>query len=242
MSNEEIQQQCQEFSNAFDVLLNSYVGELSGNKQSNINLDEYEKSLCLTKAQTEVVIDFYNGNNLYGTSFESTEETRRYLDSLIRTKVYSAEEQNTDIDTKVSPNSVVYSLPSDIAFITMEQVTYDDPSLKCYNGSTAAVYPVTQDEYNKVRNNPFRGPTKYKVIRLDSGDNVVELVSQFKIGTYFIKYLSKPEPIILEDLGDLSIDGKSEQSPCKLNPILHNTILNRAVQIALKTRGIQPAK
>lgn len=233
-----------EFSNTFDTLLNSYgtqaqFGEQVSKRQ--IVLDEYEKSLCLTKAQEEVVVNFYNGKNPYGDSFESTEEMRRYLESLVKTKVYSTEEQVSG--TGVSDNSVFYKLPPDVAFITMEQITYEDEALGCYSGSTATVYPVTQDEYSRIKNNPFRGPTRYKAIRLDTGNNTVELVSKYKIGEYLLKYLSKPEPIILEDLpNNLTIEGRWEHSECKLNSILHDTILERAVQIALQAKGISVSK
>lgn len=229
-----------EFSNSFDTLLNSYNTQSQFGEQASrreIVLDEFEKSFYLTKAQEEVVITFYNGKNSYGDSFESTEEMRRCLEGLIRTKVYSDEEQ---VDCSgVSINSVFYQLPEDVAFITMEQITYDDADLGCYNGSTAAVYPITQDEYSRIKNNPFRGPTKYKALRLDTGNNTVELISKYRIGKYLLKYLSKPEPIILEDLPNgLTIEGRGEYSECELNSILHSTILERAVQMALKAKGI----
>lgn len=233
-----------EFSDTFTILLNSYntqaqFGEQASNRE--IVLDEYEKSFYLTKAQEEVVVNLYNGKNPYGDSFESTEEMRRYLESLVKTKVYSTTEQVSG--TGVSDNSVFYKLPNDVAFITMEQVTYNDESLGCYNGSIATVYPVTQDEYSRIKNNPFRGPTKYKVVRLDSGENTVELVSKYKIEEYLLRYLSKPKPIILETLpNDLTIEGVSEQTECTLHPILHDTILERAVQIALQAKGISVTK
>ena len=230
----------EEFSASFDTLLNSYASKAQfGDDASRqeIVLDEYEKSVFLTLSQEETTVNIYNGKNPYGDSFDSTEEIRRYLDNLVRTKVYNSDEQVEGI--KLSPNSVFYKLPSDIAFITMEQITYDDESLGCYNGSTAAVYPVTQDEYSKVKNNPFRGPTKYKAIRLDYGNNTVELIAKFNIGEYMLKYLAKPSPIILEDLPDgLKIEGENKKSECKLNSILHRIILERAVILALQSRGI----
>ena len=230
----------EEFSASFDTLLNSYASKAQfGDDASRqeIVVDEYEKSVFLTLSQEETAVNIYNGKNPYGDSFESTEEIRRYLDNLVRTKVYNSDEQVEGI--KLSPNSVFYKLPSDIAFITMEQITYDDESLGCYNGSTAAVYPVTQDEYSKVKNNPFRGPTKYKAIRLDYGNNTVELIAKFNIGEYMLKYLAKPSPIILEDLPDgLKIEGENKKSECKLNSILHRIILERAVILALQSRGI----
>lgn len=231
----------EEFSNGFDTLVNSYRRFKDFDKQEildSIDFNEYEKSLYLTEAQEELVVSFYNGKNSYGDSFESTEEMRRYLDILVKTKVFTKDEDGID-GIGVSDNSIFFKLPDDLAFITLEQITYGDESLGCYNGTRADVYPVTQDEYSRIKDNPFRGPTKYKAIRIDTGDNVVELVSKYNIEKYLIKYLSKPEPIILEDLpNDLTIRGVNKQNECKLNSILHRTILERAVQMALQSKGI----
>ena len=45
----------EEFSNEFDALLNSY--STTEETPNTIELDEYEKSVFLTKAQEDVVID-----------------------------------------------------------------------------------------------------------------------------------------------------------------------------------------
>lgn len=249
-----------EFSNQFDLLVSSYRRFKDFDNQElldSVEFDEFEKSLYLTQAQEEVVINLYNGKNPYGDSFESTEELRRYLDQLVKTKLYIQGEENIEewkfgdafpiafedvkplINTieKVSKNSIFFKLPEDIAFITFEQVTFADDTLGCYNGETADVYPVTQDEYNRIARNPYRGPTRYRVLRMDTGDSNVELISKYKIGRYLIKYLQKPTPIILVDLPNgLEIRRVSEETPCKLNDILHETILKRAVQMALTSK------
>ena len=234
----------QEFSNTFDTLLNSYSTQSQFGEQASkreIVLDEYEKSLYLTRAQEEIVVNLYNGRNSYGVTFEGTEELRRYLEGLVKTKKYLSEDAIES--TGVNENSVFFRLPEDIAFITLEQVIFDDKLLGCYDGSVASVYPITQDEYERVKNNPFRGPTKYKVIRLDPGDNLVELISKYKIGTYLLRYLSRPNPIILEDLPNkLTVNGENTERECELNPILHDTILTRAVQLALQSKGISVDK
>ena len=219
-------------------MLNSYSTQAQFGEQASkrdITLDEYEKSVLLTKAQEELVMSYYDGKNIYGDSFEATEELRRQLDSLVKTKVYTT--QDMIEGTGVSNNSVFFQLPSDLAFITMEQITYNDESLGCYNGSRINVQPTRQDEYNKIKNNPFRGATKYKALRLDAGDGIVEIISKYQVGNYLIRYVSKPEPIILEDLPDgLTIEGVSVATECKLNSILHKIILERAVLMALRAK------
>lgn len=226
------------FSDQMTVLLNSFNSKAAFGDAASVTevvLDEYEKSVFLTMAQDEIVVNLYNGNNIYGDSFENTEEMRRYLEELVKTATC-----DTSTGSEIEPGSVFYTLPDDVAFIVYEQVTFNDSSLGCFNGNIASVYPVTHDEYNKIRKNPFRGPTKFKVLRLDVGENKVELVSKYAFKDYFIRYISKPRPIILEDLPDgLTINGESAESSCQLNSVLHDTILKRAVQLALASKGIQ---
>lgn len=234
----------EELSGRFDVLLNSYSQKAATGDSSSrvdINLDEYEKSVYLTKAQEEVVVNLYNGKNIYGDSFESTEEIRRYLDALVVTKTYSDSEAIDALEpTSDLENTKVFPLPENIAFITLEKVTYSGEEGKCsLDGYSAKVYPITHDTYNTIKDNPFRGPTKYKALRLDYGENKVEIISKFPIKEYYIKYLKRPNPIILVDLTDenLQIDGKSEVQDLTLNPLLYETILQRAVALAVASRS-----
>ena len=199
--------------------------------------DEYEKSLFLTKAQESVVISLYNGN-LVGDSFEKTEELRRYLSDLVKT--YSTTDE---IDGEgLTEDSHFFHIPKDILFITYESVLSNDDKLGCAKGSIMEVVPVTQDELHKTRENPFRGSNKRRVLRLDVEDYTVELISSFSIDKYQIRYLSKPEPIILIDLPDGLTIGKTDTFPgdkeniCKLNPAIHRTILEVAVNLAIKSR------
>lgn len=234
----------EELSGRFDVLLNSYSQKAATGDSSSrvdINLDEYEKSVYLTKAQEEVVVNLYNGKNIYGDSFESTEEIRRYLDALVVTKTYNDSEAIDALEpTSDLENTKVFPLPENIAFITLEKVTYSGEEGKCsLDGYSAKVYPITHDTYNTIKDNPFRGPTKYKALRLDYGENKVEIISKFPIKEYYIKYLKRPNPIILVDLTDenLQIDGKSEVQKLELNPLLYETILQRAVALAVASRS-----
>lgn len=208
----------QEFSNEFDVLYNNIRSNLAP------GIDEYEKSVILTQAQEGLIIDLYSGR--LGDSFESSEEVRSYLRSLI--KVYNT---NTKLPQMkgVTDNSVFFELPEDVWFILYESVNFNTTECKSIN----VVIPVTQDEVYKTLNSPFRGPTKKRVLRLDYGNNIVELLSSYDIDNYTVKYLARPQPIILQDLeAGLSINGESKQSECKLNQNLHRAILERAIKIA----------
>ena len=222
----------EEFSNEFDTLLNSYSTiEALGKTPSTIELDEYEKSVFLTNAQEEIVIGMYNGKNPFRDSFERTEEIRRYLSDLIKT--YTTTDKKVGY-TGLSKSSVFFELPDDLWFITYESVNLKDSGLGCMNGEDISVIPITQDEYHRIRKNPFRGTNERRVLRLDLSGKIVELISKYNVESYLVRYLSRPAPIILTNLTDnLSINGTSAKTECELNPVIHRAILERAVKLAI---------
>jgi hypothetical protein len=225
----------EEFSNEFDTLLNSYSNvEVFGKTPNTVEVDEYEKSVFLTNAQEEIVIDLYNGKNPFRDSFEKTEEIRRYLSDLIRTYTTSTKEEGY---TGLSNKSVFFKLPEDLWFITYEAVNLKDDELGCMDGEGISVIPVTQDEYHRIKKNPFRGPNERRAVRLDLSEKVVEIVSKYNIDTYLVRYLARPRPIILSKLPDnLSINGVSDKTECELNPVIHRAILERAVKLAIRSK------
>lgn len=231
---------CEEFSNQFDVLLNSrgFVGEATRNSSlpPSISLDEYEKSIYLTKAQDELVVALYTGRTSSGDPFESTEEERRYLSNLVRESNLKPETNSSGLVLGIGSNSKFFTLKEDVWYITYESVKVRDAS--CRSLETLQVVPVTQDDYNRTRRNPFRGPNDRRALRLDLSDGVVEIVSTHDVESYYVRYLKKPDPIILTDLPDgLKIDNECKAMTCKLNSSLHQRILERAVAEAVQTRG-----
>ena len=63
----------EEFSNEFDIILQSYSVKNEFGQQNPIAFDEYEKSVFLTKAQEQIIITLYNGKNSSNESLEKTE-------------------------------------------------------------------------------------------------------------------------------------------------------------------------
>lgn len=225
----------EEFSNEFDTLLNSYsnVGPIRGG-YNTIEVDEYEKSVFLTNAQEEIVMGLYNGKNPFKDSFEKTEEVRRYLSNLIRTYTASTKEEGY---AGLSSKSSFFKLPEDLWFITYEAVNLKDNKLGCIDGKNITVTPITQDEYHRIKKNPFRGPNERRVIRLDLSEKVIEIISKYDIDTYLVRYLARPKPIILSKLPDnLSINGVSDKTECELDPVIHRAILERAVKLAIRSK------
>lgn len=232
---------CNEFSNTFDVLLNSYrtLNKLTeGNIPNTINLNEYEKSVFLTAAQEDLIMSVYDGKGIYLSSFEGTEKFRKYLNELIKTIEITGFESGTG----VSPNSKFVTLPEaedKIWFITYEAATINDANAGSSNNKTILVKPVTQDDYYYIQQNPFKQANKNRVLRLDVNENRVELVSPYTLSKYIVRYVSKPSPIILIDFTNdgLTISGLSEKTECVLNPAIHMAILDRAVQMAYQSRA-----
>ena len=214
-----------DFSNGFDVLLNSYG--------SGLVLNEHEKSVFLTKAQEEEVLSLYTGKNSFGEAIESTEELRRYLSPIMG----EATLEPTNTDKKgMGSKYKFFQLPSKLWFITYEAVYVNGSD--CGDNYMQGVYPVRQDEYQKLVKNPFRGANERRALRLDFEDNLVEIISPYEISEYYIRYITKLEPIILAKLDtEAAIEGETEVNNCKLHESLHQRILNRAVMLALQFRG-----
>lgn len=236
----------EEFSNEFDVLINNYANSPEyGKDYSSINLsfDEYEKSVFLTKAQEEILLSYYNGTNSKREGYDASEEVRRYLSSLNNQTTIEPTEQIADEEAYlgnliINPNEgydYVISIPENIWFITLETIR-PITNNECTNNKLIEVTPITQDEFHRIINNPFRGINERRALRIETDNNKIELLCKYKNYYYTIYYLSKPSPIILTDLGDLSINKKSTRTDCTVHETLHRTILQRAVQLAIASK------
>lgn len=228
-----------EFSDAFDIMLNSHnIPAIYGEQASRqfVVLDEYEKSLFLTEAQEELIISLYTGRNSFGEAFEGTEELRRYLSNLIKETRKKPIENTNGIILGVNSNSKFFTLPKDLWFITYEAVIVGNE--KCKGKNVIKVFPVRQDEYQNIKDNPFRGINDRRALRLDLSEGNVEILCKYQVLEYHIRYLRKASPIILIDLPDgLTIEGKSKESECVLHEALHQKILEIAVGRALQSKG-----
>lgn len=237
-------------SEEFDVLMNSYSNQAQTGTAGTVGvvLDEYEKSVYLTRAQKEVVESLYSGKNAMGDSFESDEMMRRNLSVLIREAKLEPESDGgavAGMQSVSGSTSTFFILPEDVWWITYESVEATEESMKCEALRQMDVYPATQDEYNRLRRNPFRGPNKRRALRLDMEGRRVEIVSRYEVESYYVRYVRKPKPIVLVDLSDteLEIDGQKEKSEygdgkeaCELNERLQERIIERAVRDAMIAR------
>lgn len=215
-----------EFSNGFDVLYNNIMS----NAAPGIN--EYEKSVLLTKAQDEVLKNYFNPKgNKYQEGFDGSAKRQIDFSGLISVKEGTLLNGQAGFDLRAK----IYRMPEDVFLIINETLTTDT--------GVKQVVPISFDEYSRLMSKPYKEPLKYQAWRLvtegSGSDNIiVELIphSGETVSKYTIRYVRRPKPIILVDLaseyGDVSINGVSTISECELNPLIHDEILQRAVELA----------
>lgn len=215
-----------EFSNGFDVLYNNIMS----NAAPGIN--EYEKSVLLTKAQDEVLKNYFNPKgNKYQEGFDGSAKRQIDFSGLISVKEGTLLNGQAGFDLRAK----IYRVPEDVFLIINETLTTDT--------GVKQVVPISFDEYSRLMSKPYKEPLKYQAWRLvtegSGSDNIiVELIphSGETVSKYTIRYVRRPKPIVLVDLaseyGDVSINGVSTISECELNPLIHEEILQRAVEMA----------
>jgi len=230
----------QEFRNEFDLLYDNIASKGAP------GLDDYEVSVFLTLAQEELVKNKNTPkSNKLQEGFEQSEKRRVELKELIRDyKVLNP--ILTGISTSITTNNIstkskFYKIPNDVFLIKYESAFIDTENC---NNLQVEVKPITLDEYNKQKKNPFKKPNNKIIWRLDynsiePGSNAVELISEYPIKEYNMRYLKQPSPIILVDLNTneylnegLTILGQTQQQTSKLHPNFHSEIVRRAVELA----------
>jgi len=226
-----------EFSVEFDVLYNNIKS------QSAPGLDEYEKSVFLTKAQEEIIKNYFNPkSNKLGEGFDGSE--KRQIDFSEITKVSLVTATPTPgTYVGIDDRAQLFLLPNDVWIVVNEQITVKEG----VNTYKVTVRPINYREYDRLISKPYKEPLKRECWRFIQGNsetpvapNGQQLVSEIvtKSGTtvdeYRLRYIKKPQPIILANLStwNLSINGVTAVTECELNPIIHREILDRAVELA----------
>lgn len=214
-----------EFSNGFDVLYNNIMS----NAAPGIN--EYEKSVLLTKAQDEILKNYFNPQgNKYQEGFDGSAKRQIDFSGLI-----SVADCTSQSGAGFDLRAQIYRMPEDVFLIINETLTT--------NTGVKQVVPISFDEYSRLMSKPYKEPLKYQAWRLvteGSGNEnvIVEVIphSGETVSKYTVRYVRRPKPIVLVDLaseyGDVSINGVSTISECELNPLIHEEILQRAVELA----------
>lgn len=222
-----------EFSNEFDILYNNIMSNAAP------GIDEYEKSVFLTKAQYEIVKNYFEPKgNKYQEGFDGS--SKRQMD--FSTIVLSVEPIiYTDLNyVKFDDRSVVYSLPSDIMFIISETIKATITTTNGVVNRQLSVVPIHYDAYSAFMSKPYKLPCKNQAWRVmqvgyDKTTKVAEILTlQNGLLNYKLRYVKRPTPIVLVDLElqGLSIEGENSITECILDPLIHGEILQRAVELA----------
>ena len=226
----------EEFSELFDVQYNN----ITSNQAPGLN--EYEKSVFLTKAQDEIIKNYFTanskGNNIQ-QGFDDSAKRQADFSVLMITSQINEEDVELTVVT-IDDRSHLFTFPED-TFIVINEVIK-------YNGKSFQVIPLRYDEYTRLMSKPFKRPLKHQAWRLINSGTVedgaytkcVEIITtpeyDDKDLTYTLRYIRRPLPIIVGDIDDLKINGKDyddvKDTGCELDPILHEDILQRAVELA----------
>ena len=229
-----------EFEERFDVLYNN----ITSNQAPGLNT--YEKSVLLTKAQDEILKNYFTanskGNNL-GQGFDDS--AKRQIDfSMLTAAKSDSSSQAALFDTREESKSV--AIPDDAMMIINEIVQVDRVVDGHVRTVDLAVLPIRFDEYNRLMAKPYKRPVKNQAWRLinNSTANRADIVvgPKDRFIKYIVRYIRKPKPIIIGELDGLTINGfvfgtsKSADPPqaagCELDGLLHEEILQRAVELA----------
>lgn len=237
-----------EWSLEFDQMYNNITSNQAP------GLTEHEKSIFLTRAQEALVKDYFSGKtNVLGEGFDDSE--RRQADFSTLVSVQTLVDVSSDVGVPrldLRGISKVYEFPDNILLTLNEQLQYS------YTENTQTKYkyfqivPISYEEYRRLMLKPYKFPPKGMAWRLMTGSlsdsetyvQRIEVIASPSLPssglTYVMRYVRRPEPIILPDIqgddetddAELSVNGSNAISPCLLPEHLHDEILQRAVLLA----------
>lgn len=212
----------QEFSSEFDLLYNN----VSSNQAPGFT--EYEKSVFLTKAQDEIIKNYFTnvqGGNKYQQGIEDSEKRYADFSALLNAAELSAETTGV---TPFDERGKIFKLPdgttpSDnpkpkVMIVITETFKTKKEANAVTDLDSYQVVPLRFDEYIRLMSKPSRDPLKKQVWKLmgnsELGNGSIEIVPHWKdknnaTNKLVLKYIRKPYPIILEDLSSqgLTIEG-----------------------------------
>ena len=149
-----------EFSNQFDILYNN----ITSNQAPGLN--EYEKSVFLTKAQDEIVKNYFEASSLGNTvkkGFDDTILRQMDFSSLMTTREY---QDGIIGESTLDPRAIVYDIPeNDNVYIVINESLHlmdDNGVVK----GVRQVVPLSYLEYSRLMLKPFKQPIKNQAWRL----------------------------------------------------------------------------
>lgn len=234
-----------EMRNEFVVLYNNVMSNQAP------GLNDYEISVFLTKGQDEILKNYFNpkGNKYQEGADDSP---KRQIDFSNLTVIKALDKISPPASyVKIDPRSQVFEYPmmvqggddyQSIMFALNDYALTDASSTDMVDYIT--VKAISYQEYQRLMSKPYKWPVHgeaWKLIQKSEDGTVnrkvIEIVCKETIPTkaYFIRFIRKPRPIIVADLGSnsgVSLNGYTVALDCELDTILHEEIVQRAVELA----------
>lgn len=225
---------------------NFELSTYNGNEYNNEQLKDTELTFTVPYNKIPVKVNNVSiNNNTVSIQIDKPYELLKYIDTNYHTFQIPADQSyqefsvaikdhgwdNPKFDIRENTKSV--SFPPDILMLINEYAGV----IRDGENKRLVVIPISYTEYSRVMSKPFKRPLKNQAWRLleGTGDNKL---ADIIIGTndtlrvYGIRYLKRPRAIILTTLDGVTLDGKTTEQTCELDPILHPEILQRAVELA----------
>lgn len=153
----------QEFSNEFDVLYNNIMSNQAP------GLDEYEKSVFLTKAQDEIVKSYFDPRkNKPQEGFDGNEKRQIDFSMLIVTETVTEAES---APTPLFPlqHTKLFTVPNRILMFINESLAVTRDGVPTY----LTVIPLDYREYNRLMSKPYKRPLKNQAWRILTNTTVI---------------------------------------------------------------------
>lgn len=151
-----------EFSNEFDILYNNIMSNAAP------GLNEYEKSVFLTKAQDELIKNYFNPKgNKYQEGFDDNQ--KRQIDFSMLMKTTTPTEVSPINPIHLGGNIEYYAMPEDILLYINEFLDVTRKGII----NRLMVVPLAYEEYSRLMSKPYKRPLKNQAWRLiTSGEGV----------------------------------------------------------------------
>jgi hypothetical protein len=174
---------CQEFSDQFDLLYNN----ITSNQAPGLN--EWEKSVFLTKAQEEILKNYFNPkSNPKQEGFDATQKRQIDFSVLMKSAELAPVTDSSYVKFDFRSESHPYQFPSDLFLPVNEQVLSGNIPY--------TVVPISYDEYSRLMSKPYKYPLKYQAWRLMTNKSTT-IGTTVSAGCKVVSYNSRPYIITL---------------------------------------------
>lgn len=174
-------------------------------------LESKEIFYFLSKAEKNII------QEIYDEGIDKKEENKKKLGKLLKTATIS--DSDYVVSNSFYPSAYSVSLPDDVWYVLNDRATTSEDS-------DIYVKPISFDEYNTNKENPFRKPRTDKYLRLEGLDEHIILTPNTTLISLKIDYIKTPV-------------GINVNQNCELHDMMHYNVVNSAVKLILGAKQEQ---